>query len=97
MILECICDVEGCGEHGRLKHGQLPAGWVYFVVFEKRKLPRKIPQFPVDMEDMVMREQMNIPRMRKRAVCGKHELPKLVIYDGEEDDESTILGGGLGV
>ena len=97
MILECVCDVEGCGERGRLKHGQLPAGWVYFVMFEKRKLSRKLPQFPVDIDDMVLREQANMPRMRKRAVCGKHELPKLVIYDGEEDDEPMMGLGGLGM
>ena len=89
MITECVCEVEGCGERARFSHSVLPAGWSFLITYEKRKPTQKIPRFPVELDDMVLRAQM--PHVRKRAICGKHELPKLVIYDDDGDD-GVMLG-----
>jgi hypothetical protein len=93
MITECVCEVEGCGERARFSHSVLPAGWSFLVTFEKPKLPKTgMRQFPVELDDMVL-HQSHMPRVRKRAICGKHELPKLVIYDDADDDAGVLLGG----
>ncbi len=97
MLTECVCEVEGCGERGRFKHGTLPDGWLMILSFEKVKPSKKIPRFPVELDDMAFRDMAQGPRMRKRAICPKHEMPKFVIYTGDEDDGMMLgaMHGGM--